>query len=148
MLTKNKDSQVAFQGIRVQVLRSNLQEDAFTFIGAKQTLDFEFDIARVHNLNDGGEFTVYAAGALPYALGNTTELATDALSYASNSLTVNVDGVQAASVKLAISESKMRSAVGSDCSGSRRTATTNALSNCAQLASAAASAAQSGSATK
>jgi deuterolysin len=91
-------------------------------------------------LNDGGDFDVFAKGLLPFAEEASTELA-GTLNYESNKLTMSIDGAQAATVAKAIVK---RTVIGSSCTGSKLTAIRTALSNCARLATSAATAAAAG----
>ena len=143
------DAKVAFKGIRYQILRTGLPDSAFAFIGAQKSLDVEFDIAELHDVSAGGKYTLQAQGALPYVEEvNSNKLSNKALSYSSNALDVDVDGVEASNVRLAIDKLKVRTALSTDCSGSQKSATSKVLTNCASLASAAAKAAESGDANK
>lgn len=119
-----------------------MNEEAFTFLAAGQSLEFSVDIAADHSLDAGGVYSVFAQGAIPYAAANTTTLV-GAAQVESDTLDMEVDGVEASKVLKSIVDK--RSAVQSDCTGSQRTATVNALANCATLARTAASNAQSSS---
>ncbi|KAF6836567.1 deuterolysin metalloprotease [Colletotrichum plurivorum] len=139
--------QVAFDGIRLRLQTAGIAEDAFETIPAGQTVEVEWDVAQVHDLSAGGRFDVAAKGALSFAEPGSTDIAGTA-SFASNVLSVDVDGAAAAKVRRDFHEHVKRTVVQSDCTGTRRTATTNALSNCRALAAAASSAAASGPAAK
>ena len=139
---------VAFEGIRYRVLTSNLSEDAFTALGAGETKEVTFDVARTHDVTNGGAFSLIATGAIPFAKAGSTELTGDALAFQSNELSIDVDGAQAATVARPFSKANKRSDLESDCTGSNLSATRNALKNCVTLASNAATAATSGSASK
>jgi deuterolysin len=82
-----------------------------------------------------------STGTLSIAKAGSTEL-TGLVSYSSNTVSASVDGAAAAKVRREFK----RSIVQSDCTSSRRTATTTALANCRSLAQAASSAAGSNSA--
>ncbi|KAF1953592.1 hypothetical protein CC80DRAFT_142124 [Byssothecium circinans] len=133
---------VEFQGVKLRVdTTSPIAEDDFQVIQAGQTIEAAWDIAEVHDLSAGGAFDVVAAGNLNTAALDSTEIS-GIVSYSSNTVSAKVDGKAAAAVR----RSFKRSAVQSDCTGSRRTSTTTALSNCAALARAASSAASSNTA--
>jgi deuterolysin len=89
-------------------------------------------------------------GAIPYAVGQSTELSGSAVTFKSNSLPILVDGAAAAVVAKAVPEMTVteRTVLQSGCSSSQRSATTLALSRCATLARAASTAASSGSSSK
>lgn len=105
-------------------------------------------MATVHDLSAGGSYKVASYGAIPYAFANSTTLTGDALVYNSNELDVKVDGAAASKVKKAVAALDKRTVIQSGCTGSKLTNTQNALRYCQQLASAAATAATSGSASK
>lgn len=131
---------VPFEGMKVRILHSGLTSEDFVTLAAGQTKEVTVETAALHPLHEGGEFDVFAKGALPFAEEASTEL-TGALDYESNKLTMSIDGTQAATVAKALSK---RTVVGSSCTGSKLTAVRTALSNCAKLATSAASAATAG----
>ncbi|TID18442.1 neutral protease [Venturia nashicola] len=140
---------VPFLGLRKRVSSTGLTADAFTPLAAGQTIEFDVDMATVHDLSSGGIFKVTSYGAIPYTEANSTDFAMgQALVYNSNQLEVTVDGKQASKVKRALPTLDKRTVVQSDCTGTKRTNTLSALSNCKQLATAASTAAKSGSASK
>ncbi|CAI6340145.1 unnamed protein product [Periconia digitata] len=132
---------VAFDGIKLRITTENLSEDAFQIIGAGETVETSFDIAKLHDLKAGGAFDVTAVGTLSVAAADSTQIS-DAVSYSSNTISAQIDGAVADAVR----RSWKRSAVQSDCTGAKRTSTVNALANCRTLALAAASAAGSNTA--
>jgi len=115
---------------------------------AGETIETEVELAELYEMNENGAYSVLAAGAMPYAELNSTELKGDALSYSSNTISLDVDAAKAAAVPFAVDVIAKRTAVQSDCTGSKRSAVLTALSNCNRLATAAATAATSGSASK
>ncbi|KDN63281.1 putative metalloproteinase [Colletotrichum sublineola] len=141
------NSSVAFDGVRLRLATSGIAEDAFEIIRAGKSVDVEWDIAEVHDLSAGGKFDVAAKGSFSFANADSNEIAGTA-SFNSNILSVEVDGAAAAKVRRDFHEDIKRTVVQSDCTGTQRTATTTALSNCRALAAAASSAAASGSAAK
>ncbi|KAK3314168.1 Deuterolysin metalloprotease family-domain-containing protein [Apodospora peruviana] len=139
---------IAFDGIRLRVATSNLAEEAFQVIQAGETISTSWDVAEVHDLSAGGAFDISAVGALSYAEADSNSI-TGSVPYTSNIVTASVDGAAAAKIRRAFRESiEKRTIVQSDCTGTRLTATRNAISNCRALAAAASSAAVSGSAAK
>jgi deuterolysin len=136
--TANK---VAFEGVKLRVNVAGLDEEAFQIIAAGETVEASFDVASAHDLGAGGAFDIVSKGTLNVAKADSTEL-TGVVSYSSNTITASVDGTAAAKVR----RNFKRAAVQSDCTGTRRTQTTTALSNCRSLASAAATAARSNTA--
>jgi deuterolysin len=92
---------------------------------------------------------VLAAGAIPYAEAGSTVLSGKALSFSSNKLSINVDAAKAMAVENAIDRiARKRTTIQSDCTGTKLTAVRTGLQNCARLATSAATAATSGSASK
>lgn len=139
------EDKVPFDGIRLRVSTSNLDESAFQVIAAGETIEASFDIAVAHDLSAGGDFKVVTEGAFAYANLDSTEIA-GAVPFISNSVDAAVNGEQAGKVRRDYIDLAKRTVVQTDCTGTRRTATTTALSNCASLARTAASAANSNSA--
>ncbi|KAF2678357.1 hypothetical protein K458DRAFT_423058 [Lentithecium fluviatile CBS 122367] len=134
-------SKVAFEGVKLRVNVADLSDDAFQVIAVGKTVEASFDIAIAHDLGAGGAFDIVSTGTLNVAAADSTEL-TSVVSYSSNTISATVDGAAAEKVR----RNFKRAIVQSDCTGTRRTATTTALSNCRSLAAAAASAAVSNSA--
>ncbi|RYP77822.1 hypothetical protein DL771_000919 [Monosporascus sp. 5C6A] len=139
------NSKLAFEGIRLRALTTDLAEDVFETIGAGATLETTFDIAHTYDLSGGGAVDLSSEGVFAYAEPNTTEIV-GVVPYSSNLLSAEVDGAVAGEARSAFLG--RRSIVQSDCTGSRLTAIRNALSNCASLARSAATAASSGNAAK
>ncbi|KAH7047355.1 Deuterolysin metalloprotease family-domain-containing protein [Macrophomina phaseolina] len=136
---------VNFDGIRLRVSTANLAEEDFQSLPAGESIEVSFDIAEVHDLAEGGAFDILSEGAFPYAEGDSLDIA-GAVPYFTNKLTATVDGAQAKATREHFLAK--RSIVQSDCTGTRLTATRNALANCRTLALAAQTAASSGSASK
>ncbi|KAI1841910.1 hypothetical protein JX265_013078 [Neoarthrinium moseri] len=134
-------SKIPFDGIRLRVSTAALDEDAFRTISAGEVIEAEFDIAHMHDLSAGGVFEVVTNGALSYAEAGSTEIA-GIVPFSSNTLSAQVDGVQARAVRSAFL--KKRTAVQADCTGSKKSAVTAALSNCQSWATQAQSAATAG----
>jgi deuterolysin len=121
-------------------LTTGLSPDDFVPLAVGETKEVTVETAALHSLEEGGNFDVFAQGRVPYAEEGSTELA-GTLAYESNKLSLKVDGAVAATVHKALDK---RTVVGSSCTGTRLTAIRTALSDCQRLASAAASAASSG----
>jgi deuterolysin len=133
-------TKVPFEGIKIRLLTSGLTTDDFITLGVGEAREVTVETAALHTLSDGGDFDVFAKGLLPYAEANCTELVGN-LAYDSNKLSMAVDGVIAATVAKAITK---RTVVGTSCTGGKLSAIQTALSNCGQLASAAATSAAAG----
>ncbi|KAI2782786.1 metallo proteinase [Daldinia loculata] len=138
-------NKVQFDGIRLRVLTTGLDEEAFKTIAAGETVEATFDVAQVYDLSAGGKYDVVSLGAVSYAELNTTDLA-GIYSVAGSTITAEVDGAAAKEVRRRFHAKRL--AVQSDCTGSKLTATNTAISNCRALASAAQTAATSGAAAK
>jgi deuterolysin len=137
---QTKGAKVPFEGIKIRLLTTGLSSNDFVTLAAGEKKEVTVETAALHTLNDGGDFDVFAKGVLPYAEEGSTELA-GTLNYESNKLAMNIDGAQAAKVTKAITK---RTVVGSSCTGTKLSAIRTALSNCAKLASAAATSAAAG----
>jgi len=128
---------------------SELAPEYFKFLKAGEEFTTTINTAEVHDLKASGTYTFLAEGAMRFAIGDSTELSGEAVSFKSNALKMPVDGAAAALVPRAIGMTfDKRTVLQSGCSSAQSTSTRNALTNCAALARAAASAATSGSATK
>jgi len=126
---------------------SSLTEDSFKTIAGGETMEVEIEIAELYDLSKSGKYTVLTQGAIEYADADSTALSGAVLAYSSNSLDIDVDSAKTAKIETAVQSLTKRTAVQSDCSGTRLSAIRTALSNCNRLASAAATAATSGSAS-
>ncbi|KAF2643975.1 hypothetical protein P280DRAFT_514950 [Massarina eburnea CBS 473.64] len=133
-------TKVPFEGIKIRLLTSGLSDSDFLTLTAGESKELTVETAALHTISESGEYHVYAKGFLPYAEANSTELSGNT-AYESNKLTMTVDGDIAATVAKAITK---RTTVGSTCTSSKLTSINTALSNCNKLASAAATAAESG----
>ncbi|KAJ0338723.1 hypothetical protein COL922a_005314 [Colletotrichum nupharicola] len=138
-------NKVEFDGVRLLMATSGLTEEAFQAIGAGESVEVEFDAAELHDLSTAGEIDIVSSGAFSYAEADSTELA-GTIPFSSNSVHTAVNGEEAAAVRARFLAK--RTVVQSDCTGTRRTATVNAISRCRSLAVAASSAAASGPAAR
>ncbi|KAB5513151.1 Deuterolysin metalloprotease family-domain-containing protein [Coniochaeta sp. 2T2.1] len=139
---------IPFDGLRMRISTANLDDSAFEPLAAGETITKTWDIAEVHDLSAGGPISVASSGFIPYAVGNSTTISDTPVSFSSNTLTTTVDGAAAAIVRRNFHALTQRQIVQSDCTGTKLTATRTALTQCAQLASAASQAAASGDAAK
>ena len=138
---------VTFKGVLTRVRTAELTEEAFASLAPGATLDNTFELAAVTDLSAGGPFEVIAEGAAPLASAGSTELSGSQVSFRSNKLSITVDGSAAARVAPAVHLLDDRTLVTS-CSSTQGNVLRNALANSQRLSTAAANAAQSGSATK
>lgn len=145
---KNSAARAPFTGIYQRLAYTDLPEEVFRTIEAGETIEVEIELAEIYELAESGAYDVSAAGTFLYAPLNSTELTGDVLSYSSEHITVDVVYEKAKTVGKAVDRLQKRTIVQSDCTGTRRTAINNAISSCRSLASNAATAASSGSATK
>ncbi|KAI1118419.1 neutral protease 2-like protein [Nemania sp. NC0429] len=132
-----------FQGIRLRIANTGFDETAFQNIPAGQAVEVNFDAAELHDLATSGAYDFVASGVLSYAAAGSTEIA-GAVPYTSNTLTAQVDGAEAAQARTTYVNK--RTAVQSDCTGSKLTASRNAVTACRSFAAAASSAALSNTA--
>ncbi|KAJ8111765.1 hypothetical protein ONZ43_g5545 [Nemania bipapillata] len=137
-------NKVPFSGIRLYIHTADLQDEAFQVIGAKETIEVQWDAAQLHDLSAGGAFSISAEGSLRYAEQGSNQIAGQVV-YGSNVIHAKVDGAQAAKVHNAFHEAQKakRIVIQSDCSSSQKTVVNAALGvakTYAQNAQAAASA--------
>ncbi|KAJ8129533.1 hypothetical protein O1611_g4095 [Lasiodiplodia mahajangana] len=137
-------NRVPFTGIRLYVHTADLQDAAFQTIGAKETVEVQWDAAQLHDLSAGGDFNITMEGSLRYAEEGSNQIAGQVV-YGSNVVQAKVDGTQAAKVHNAFHEAQKakRVVIQSDCSSSQKTVVNAALGvakTYAQNAQAAASA--------
>jgi deuterolysin len=126
---------------------NSLTEDAFKTIAGGETIEVDIEVAELYDLSKSGTYNVFTQGAIEYAEADSTALSGSVLSYQSNHLTIDVDAAKTAQIETAVQSLSKRTAIQGDCSGTKLTAIRTALSNCNRLASAAATAATSGSAS-
>jgi hypothetical protein len=116
---------IAFDGIRLRVSTANLDESAFQVLKAGETIEAAFDIAIAHDVSAGGDFDIVTEGAFAYAELDSTAIA-GAVPFTSNKVSAAVDGAQAGKIRRDYIEMAKRTVVQSDCTGTRRSATTTA----------------------
>jgi deuterolysin len=131
-----------------RIATSSLTDESFKSIGAGETIEVEIELAELYDLSKSGKYNVLAQGVMEYAEGDSTALSGAVLSYSSNQLEVDVDAAKTAKIETALQSLTKRTAIQSDCTGTRLSAVRTALSNCNRLATTAATAATSGSASK
>ncbi|GAP83973.1 putative deuterolysin metalloprotease [Rosellinia necatrix] len=138
-------NRVPFTGIRVYVHTANLQDQAFQTIGAKETIEVQWDAAQFHDLSAGGDFDVSTEGSLRYAAEGSNAIAGQVV-YASNVIRATVDGARAAEVHGAFraAQKAKRVVIQSDCSSSQTTVVNAALGVARTYAQNAQSAASAG----
>ncbi|KAK2592334.1 hypothetical protein QQS21_009953 [Conoideocrella luteorostrata] len=140
-ITGADGNEVQFQGIRQRITTKNLGDDAFEHIPAGKSIEVVFNVGEVHDLSAGGNFDILSTGVMQFAADKDNTLI-GSVPYASNKLNTVVNGSEAASIMKTFRVTK-RVSVQSDCTGQKLSVTRAALSNCAKLAKAAQSAAQS-----
>lgn len=124
----------------------DLHDDIFMPILSGQTIEREIDIAELYEIFLSDTYKVKAAGAFPYAPINSTALTDRALPFVSNTLVMDIDGAEAVKVEKALDRMHFkRTNVQNDCTGTKLDAVNTALRNCSELATAASTAAKSGS---
>ncbi|KAM3080431.1 hypothetical protein ACMFMG_005386 [Clarireedia jacksonii] len=149
VIVTESDNLAPFTGILRSIQRTDLVPDSFVSLAAGATFETTINTAETHELNSA-TYNFFAEGAIPFAPANSTELTGESIYFKSNLVTMEVDGEAAAAVKSAVETSKTdkRTVLQSGCSTSQRSQTTQALAYARQLASAAQTAATSGSSTK
>lgn len=120
----------------------------FKPLPAGETIEVEAELAEIYELSETGKYDVSTTGTFLFADLNSTALTGDVLSYSSETVSLDVDSEKALTVEKAVDRISKRTIVQSDCTSTRRTAITNALSSCRTLANNAATAAASGDATR
>jgi deuterolysin len=85
----------------------------------------------MYDLSEGGRFNVAAEGFLPFAGKNKID---GEAAYKSNSVSLEVNGTEAAETKERIRHLRKRNTLDADCTEGRRDASVNALAVCHQLA--------------
>lgn len=138
---------VEFEGVRLRISNQKPADDAFQHIGAGQSVEVTFDVAQSHNLSSGGKFDVVADGILQYASEADNALV-GSVSYASNTLSVDVNGAEASAVREAMQTQHTKRTNIVSCSSSRLSVTRDALSYCVSLSRKAADVATNGPASK
>ncbi|KAI8952294.1 metallo proteinase [Xylaria longipes] len=138
-------NRVPFTGIRLYVHTADLQDAAFQTIGAKETVEVQWDAAKFHDLSAGGDFNITTEGSLRYAEDGSNQIAGQVI-YGSNVIQARVDGVQAAKVHDAFrqAEKAKRVVVQSDCSSSQKSIVNAAIGVAKTYAQNAQSAASAG----
>ena len=139
---------VQHEGILRRYLTTDLTEDAFTTLAAGKTIEQTVNLASVADLSTGGDYDVFAAGAIPLATPGTITLSGESVTYDSNLLTIQVDGAVAARVEKAVKPLDKRTLEESCSSSANNAALQKALRQSVTLANNAATAATSGSASK
>ncbi|KAG8525687.1 uncharacterized protein KY384_000447 [Bacidia gigantensis] len=128
-----------FKGLLLRLKDTDLTPEAFTTLAAGATFETTFDIATVTDLSLGGTFSLISSGAFAFPSASGTTLSSQKLPYTSNTLTLTIDGAEAAKVAPALKDLDKRTIV-SSCSGSQGTALRAALPRVVSLSNAAASA--------
>jgi deuterolysin len=139
-------NEVSFIGVHPRVkLDGKLDKKSFRSIKGGKTIEIMFDTATVYDLSEGGKYDVTAEGFLPFAGKNKID---GEAAYKSNSISIEVNGTEAAEVKERSLRLNKRNTLDGDCTAGRLEATTNALAVCSQLATLAAIKARSGDANQ
>jgi len=112
-------------------LDGKLSSQSFRSINGGQSIDFTIDAASLYDLSEGGRFDVAAEGFMPFASGGKKKIVGEA-SYKSNSISLEVNGTEAAHVKEKFLA--RRNLMQADCQAGRLDATRNALAVCSNLA--------------
>jgi deuterolysin len=122
-----------------------MADDDFELIPAGSSIEVTFDVAELHDLSVGGAYSVHSSGALSFAEADSNKLI-GSVPYDSKNLKMDVDGEAASITRIEFHAKRAR--IQNSCTGSRLTASRNALNRCVPLARAAQKAALSGPANK
>ncbi|KAJ4418545.1 hypothetical protein N0V82_005525 [Gnomoniopsis sp. IMI 355080] len=136
------DKAVEYLGVIVDYLTSDLTEDSFITLQPGESADKIVNLPSLYSLT-GGEYTVSLTNTFEFAAVDSTQLA-GVYEFQSNTLSFTIDADTAAAVPKALEK---RVEVVS-CSGTQGTALRSAIAATNRLATGAATAAASGSATK
>ncbi|KAH6685023.1 metallo proteinase [Plectosphaerella plurivora] len=139
---------VQFDGIRIWLDTHALTEKNFRVLRAGEVVEVEFDVAVDHDLGAGGAFDISSAGGLSYAAANSTEICGYAR-FASNTLTAQVDGIAAASLRRERREAlRRRVLLDNDCNAQQQAQIKTAYTGASVLTTKAAEAARNGPASR
>lgn len=117
---------VAFDGMRVRLQTTGLEEEAFQTIAPGETVEAEWDPAQVHDLSSGGQFDFVTSGSFLTADIDSTDL-TGSVAYSSNTLASKIDGSAAAKVRRDFHDKVKRTDVQSDCTGTQLSAVNSGM---------------------
>ncbi|KAI3395974.1 hypothetical protein diail_613 [Diaporthe ilicicola] len=140
---------VEYLGLIIEYLAEDLQEESFITLAPGETAEALVNIPALYDIK-GGDYSVSLTGDIAFASIDSTQLE-GVYEFQTNTLDFNVEETVAAAVPKAVGidvlplEKRVRIV---SCSGSQLTALNNAVSATNRLSTAAANAADSGSATK
>jgi deuterolysin len=124
-------------GAHARVANEELSKKSFKKLKKGKSAEFVFDVADLYDIHEGGNYTLKAQGAIPWATKKSTKIIGSA-PFNTNELNIKVDRI----VKMKTSQQKM--VLESDCVDGRLQATKAASAVCSYLAENAASAARWG----
>ncbi|KAI4696322.1 uncharacterized protein J4E88_000497 [Alternaria novae-zelandiae] len=90
-------NKLPFYGIHVDIDLNALEDSSFQALSPSETVDVHFDIAHVYDLGSGGMIDLVSQGTFLYATSGSSVVET--ISFVSNTLTVNIDGSEAAATR-------------------------------------------------
>lgn len=134
-----------FEGVRSIYQQEDLEAESLTTLAAGASIEDEFDIASVYDMTPGGTYSVRSEGLVHTVTGNKV---TGFNGFASNELSIDVDGANVASTVSKDFNPLERRANIARCYGSRGSALKQALENSAVISRQAAQAALTGSAQR
>jgi deuterolysin len=130
------------------VNHDSLSDAAFTSLGAGKSVVIHIEMASIHDLSNGGAYTVTSSGRIPFAEEGSNDLK-GALSYKSNDLKVRINGHKASKVPKALKQKKnAERSLLQDCGGDQYSTSNLAQGDCNWLATAAGYQALNGDAGK
>jgi len=90
-------NKLPFYGIHVDIDLTALADSSFQALSPSETVDVHFDVANVYDLGAGGMIDLVSQGTFLYATSGSSVV--DTISFISNTLTVNIDGSEAAATR-------------------------------------------------
>ncbi|KAF2017969.1 metallo proteinase [Aaosphaeria arxii CBS 175.79] len=134
------DVLIPFEGVRLYVSTSSLDDTAFQTLAPGATLEKDFDIAHAHDVSAGGLYDIALNSALTYSSTDSNDLI-GTVPIQSPVLTMTVDGAEASLTRAAFHAKTKRALLQADCTGAQRESLLKAFPICASRAAAASSAA-------
>jgi deuterolysin len=118
------------------VAQEELSKKSFKTLKKGKSAEVVFDVADLYNINEGGNYTLTAQGAIPWARKKSTKLVGSA-PFVSNELKIKVD-------RIVKKKYQQKMVLESDCVDGRLAATRSASAVCSYLAENAALVARNG----
>ncbi|KAF4838969.1 Neutral protease 2-like protein [Colletotrichum tropicale] len=137
VVTDESGNLVPFRGVEPSIQYDALKPNHFQFLSTGESIAVAIDVAKVHNFEKSGRFSVTAEGLLPVGHASSTSFNQPAIAFKSNTIDINVDAVAASGLMVAPALEE-RTNVQAGCNETTSDASLKALANCQALALAAA----------